>query len=106
VPVVVWFAANPVLFPQPADERAWSTRAMLGEELWLVDRPRDLGLGVNVAASVTGLVAVVAAYRRRPVPMVVATAAQMALLLGYWALMARYFARSRAAGAVAPGAAR
>ena len=106
LPVVVWFAANPVLFPPPVDERAWSTRAMLGEELWLVDRPRDLGLGVDVAASVTGGVAVIAAYRRRPVLMVVATAAQMALLLGYWELMVRYLERSRATGAVVPGSAR
>jgi hypothetical protein len=106
VQVVVWFATNPVLFPQPVDERAWSTRAMLGEEFWLVDRPRDLGLGVNVAASVIGVVAMIAAYRRRPVPMVVATAAQMALLLAYWELMVRYLERSRATGAVVPGSAR
>jgi hypothetical protein len=96
--VATWFAINPVIFPKPADERAWATRAMLGEELWLIDRPRDAGLGVNAAASAAGVIAVVAARRRRPVPAAAATTAQMALLLVYWELMARYFDRHQQAG--------
>jgi hypothetical protein len=95
--VAAWFAVNPVVFPKPADERAWATRAMLGEELWLVDHPRDAGLGVNVAASAAGVVAVAAARRRRLVPAAAATAAEMALLLVYWELMARYFDRRQQA---------
>jgi hypothetical protein len=93
--VAAWFAINPVVFPKPTDDRAWATRAMLGEEMWLVDRPRDAGLGVNVAATAAGVTAVVAARRRRPVPAAAATAVQMALLLVYWELMARYFDRRR-----------
>ena len=63
---------------------------MLGEEQWIVDRPKDAALGVNAAASAAGLVA---AARRRRAPAAVATAAAMALLLVYWELMARYFDR-------------
>jgi hypothetical protein len=93
--VAAWFAVNPVLFPKPAHDRAWPTRAMLGEELWIIDRPRDAGLGVNAAATAAGLAAAVAAGRHRLVPAMVASAAQMALLLVYWELMARYFDRRR-----------
>jgi hypothetical protein len=93
--VAGWFAINPVAFGKPAHERAWSTRAMLGEELWIVDRPRDAAFAVNTAASVAGVAAVVAARRRRAVPTTVAAAAQMALLLVYWELMARYLDRRR-----------
>lgn len=98
VVVGVWFALNPVVFPAPADQRAWATRAMLGEELWIVARPKDAALAVNAAATGAGLVALVAARRRRPVPAGAATVAQMLLLLVYWELMARYFEAHRDAG--------
>jgi hypothetical protein len=93
--VALWFAINPVVFPKPAHDRAWATRAMLGEEQWLVDRPKDAGLGVNAVASAAGVAAVVAARRRQLMPAAVATAAQMALLLVYWELMARYLDRQQ-----------
>jgi hypothetical protein len=91
--VAIWLAVNPVVFPKPADERAWATRAMLGEEQWILDRPKDAALVVNAAASVAGVAAVVAARRRRLTPAAVSTAVQMALLLVYWELMARYVDR-------------
>ena len=91
--VAAWFAVNPVVFPKPADHRAWSSRAVLGEELWISNRPRDAALGVNAAASAAGVIALLAARRHRLVPAATATAAQMALLLVYWELMARYFDR-------------
>lgn len=91
--VAAWFAINPVVFRKPANDRAWPTRAMFGEELWLIDRPRDAGLAVNAAASAAGLAAVIAAGRHRLVPATVATVAQMVLLLVYWELMTRYFDR-------------
>ncbi|OBJ71705.1 hypothetical protein A5643_07315 [Mycobacterium sp. 1274756.6] len=91
--VAVWFALNPVVFPRPRDRSAWSTRAMLGEEQWIVDRPRDLALAVNTAGGLALAAAVIAAWRRRPRPMVLATAVSMAVTLGYWALMVRYYRR-------------
>ncbi len=70
---------------------------MLGEELWIVDRPRDAALAVNAAATVAGVLALVAARRRRLGPASAATASQMVLLLAYWELMVRYFEAHRAA---------
>ena len=37
----VWLIANPVVFPEPKDDKAWATRAMLGEEMWIAKRPLD-----------------------------------------------------------------
>ncbi|MEV6276709.1 DUF6653 family protein [Nocardia sp. NPDC051832] len=92
-----WFAVNPVLFPAPADQRAWATRAILGEELWVVDHPRGAALAVDAAAAGAGLLAVLGAWHRRPVPTVVAAGASMLLLMGYWELMARYYETHRTA---------
>lgn len=93
VAVAVWFVLNPVMFPRPAHERAWSTRAMLGEERWMLERPRDAALAVNVAATAAAVAALIGARYRRPLPTAVACAAQMALTLVYWEQMARYHDR-------------
>ncbi len=88
----MWFAVNPVIFPEPAAGRqAWPTKAILGEELWLADHPRDVALAVDAAATGAGLVGLVGAWHRRPIPAAVGTGAAMLLLLGYWELMARYY---------------
>src|SRR5688572_9813989 len=79
--VAAWMAVNPIVFPAPRHDRAWSTRAVLGEELWITERPRDKAMAVNAAASAAGLTALAAAMKRRPVPAAVAVAAQMALTL-------------------------
>jgi hypothetical protein len=70
-------------------------RAVLGEELWITERPRDKAMAVNAAASVAGVTALAAARKRRPAPAAVAITAQMALTLGYWRLMAEYYERSQ-----------
>lgn len=93
--VGVWMVANPVIFPKPADERAWSTRAVLGEELWISNLPRDTALAVDAAATLAGISALIAASRRRGAPAAAATAVTMALLLVYWRLMADYYTRHR-----------
>ncbi|MGV0792168.1 DUF6653 family protein [Mycolicibacterium sp. XJ1819] len=93
--IAVWFAVNPVIFPPPADESAWATRAILGEELWIVERPRDTGMVVNAAGTLAGAIALVAAGCRRAGPAAVWIGAQMALTLVYWQLMAKYFDRHR-----------
>jgi hypothetical protein len=91
--VAFWLAVNPVVFGRPRDERAWSTRAMLGEELWITRRPRDAAMALSALTSVVALGAIVAARRRRLIPAAVATAVQMALTLVYWEQMVRYFDR-------------
>lgn len=88
--VGLWLAANPVIFPKPRDNSQWATRAMLGEELWVADRPRDAATVVTAAASAAAVIGIVAARRHRLWPAAAATAVQMALTLGYWELMARY----------------
>lgn len=93
--VSVWFALNPVIFGEPADTSAWSTRAMLGEEQWITDRPRDAALLVNLAGSAATATALCYARRRRWLPTVIATALAMAATMGYWELMVRYFDRRR-----------
>jgi hypothetical protein len=94
--VAFWLAVNPVVFGKPRDERAWSTRAMLGEELWITRRPRDAPFPITALSLLTSAVAlsaIVAARRRRLIPAAVATAVQMVLTLVYWEQMVRYFDR-------------
>jgi hypothetical protein len=89
----VWMMLNPVIFGKPAHQRAWSTRAILGEERWIEDRPLDAAMAVNAGATVAGVAAMIAARRHHALPAVVATGTEMALLLVYWELMARYHDR-------------
>jgi hypothetical protein len=89
--ITVWLAVNPFIFGEPRHHRAWSTRAMLGEELWISRRPRDAAMAVSAVTSAASLTAVIAARRRRLVPAAIATAVQMTLTLVYWEQMARYF---------------
>lgn len=63
--IALWLAVNPFVFGAPAHQRAWSTRAMLGEELWISRRPRDGAMAVS------------------------------ALTLVYWEQMVRYLQRER-----------
>ena len=92
--VGVWMTVNPVVFGKPVDERAWATRAVLGEEQWVAERPMDTAMAVDFAATAAGLVAMVAAHRRRAMPAAAATALEMGLLMAYWELMARYYDRN------------
>lgn len=93
--VAAWMAVNPIIFPVPRHNQALSTRAVLGEELWITERPRDKAMAVNAAATLAAAIALAAARKRRPAPTAVAIAAQMALTLGYWRLMAEYYDRSQ-----------
>lgn len=97
--VAAWLAVNPVAFPEPANDRAWATRAILGEELWSTERPKDTAAILTGLTSLAAVGAIAASARRRPVPAVVACAAQMALTLVYWELMARYWDRYRTSAA-------
>jgi hypothetical protein len=92
--VGAWMVLNPVVFCEPAHQRAWATRAVLGEEQWIAERPMDAAMAVDVAATAAGLAAMFFAHRRRAVPAAAATAVEMGLLMAYWRLMVRYYDRS------------
>lgn len=49
--VGAWMLLNPVIFPEPEDDSAWATKAMLGEEMWIAERPLDGAMAVNAAAA-------------------------------------------------------
>ena len=97
VPVLAWMIANAVVFPKPEHERAWATRAVLGEEMWIVERPRDAAMAVDAGSTVSLAAALIAARKRRLVPAVAATAGAMALIMVYWKQMADYYDAEQAA---------
>jgi hypothetical protein len=68
---------------------------MLGEEQWILDRPRDASMALSAATSAVAVVALVAARRRHLRTAAIATGVQMTLTLVYWHLMARAFDRRR-----------
>lgn len=88
--VSAWLLLNPVIFPKPADDGNWATRAILGEELWITQRPSDAGLALSAVTSAAAVCALVGARRRNIGVAVAATAVQMGLTLVYWEMMARY----------------
>jgi hypothetical protein len=92
--LALWLALNPIVFGKPRHQRAWASRAMLGEELWISDRPRDAAMLLSALTSALWLVGMVAARRRRLRPAMIASALQMALTLVYWERMVRYFDRA------------
>ena len=100
--LAMWLAVNPFIFGKPAHEGAWSTRAMLGEELWISRRPRDAAMFVSALTSAASLSAVISGRSHRLAPAAIATVVQMALTLVYWAQMVRYFERETQAQGPAP----
>jgi hypothetical protein len=100
--IALWLAVNPFVFGKPGHERAWSTRAMLGEELWISRRPRDAAMVVSALTSAVSLGAIIAARRHRLLPAAIATAVQMSLTLVYWEQMVRYFERETRPGNTQP----
>jgi hypothetical protein len=89
----VWLIANPVVFPEPKDDRAWATRAMLGEEMWIVKRPLDRAMALGVGTAAFGLGGMWGAYKRRLLPTAVCAVGQVALLLAHWRELVVYYER-------------
>lgn len=90
-----WMLANPVVFPVPGDDEAWATRAVLGEEMWLAERPMDRAMALNVGATALGLVGVWGAFGRRLLPTAASAVGQVALVLVLWREYALYYERHR-----------
>jgi hypothetical protein len=66
-------------------DRAFATRAILGEEQWIADPVKRLDIvAINLAGAACLAVAGVTAWRRRPLPTAVAIAATMAVILMTW----------------------
>lgn len=100
--VSAWMLVNPVIFPEPRTKRAWSTRAMLGEEEWSSRPRRDRATAVNVATAVAMAGLVVGGWRRSWRIVGPSAAAQMGLVMLFWKLMANRYdlaATERADGA-------
>jgi hypothetical protein len=76
---------NPIITPPVTDDRAFATRAILGEEQWIADpiKRRDI-IALNTVGAACLSVAGVTAWRRRPLPMAVAIAGSMAVILMTW----------------------
>lgn len=93
---LLFVALNPVLAPPPADDRAWATRVVLGERVWLeegVGPSRDL-LFAALAAPIY-LFTLGSAAQRRPVRTAFGVVASMVAMLLFFDRMAgRYDGRT------------
>ena len=90
-PIGAWLIINPIFTPPPADDSAWATRAVLGEELWLRDHPHDRLAAINAANS-AALIATILLARKNNKPLTILGAAtSMALTLVSWNLYADYY---------------
>ena len=93
--VGLWLLVNPIVFPKPGDDSAWATKAMLGEEMWIAERPLDRAMAVGMAASAFNVGGILGAWSRRLALTVLCAVAEIALLLVYWRLMVEYYEERR-----------
>lgn len=96
LPLAAWMAVNPVVTPPPADDRAFATRAILGEEQWVahpLGRPDVVAL--NALSTAALALAGAAAWRRRPFATAAGVAAAMALVLLTWRAYADLYETGR-----------
>ncbi|MFD3425919.1 DUF6653 family protein [Nocardia fluminea] len=94
--VLVWFAINPIITPEPADRRSFATRAILGEERWLARPALDPTMSrLNAVGAGVLAGSMLAARHRRKVPTTLGVAAAMALTLYGWRRYAALYDRDR-----------
>ena len=84
LPIAAWMIINPIITPPVTDDRAFATRAILGEKQWIADpiKRRDI-IALNAVGAACLSVAGVAAWRRRHF-LAVAIAGSMAVILMTW----------------------
>lgn len=63
IPVVIWFALNPLIFPKPQSTDNWASKAVLGEKLW-VKKKRGMPLFLAVATAPFFIVSIYTAYKQ------------------------------------------
>ncbi|MEF8829373.1 MAG: DUF6653 family protein [Haloarcula sp.] len=85
---LLWTVTNPILFAPPDNGDAWMTRAVLAERWWLTEQDSGtIGLAYpnicNTGGALAAVLALYAAWRRRPVSAAVATLAMGGLKL-WW----------------------
>jgi hypothetical protein len=85
IPVTLWFALNPRLFPPPDDARSWATRSVLGEQHYTSSGMlhADLPGAMNAASAATFSVGLWAAYRHRLPLLVVGGGLALGLKLAF-----------------------
>jgi hypothetical protein len=90
---VAFVVFNPVLFPPPDKTDSWLSRIVLAEREWLGQGEGTMGLDypnvLNLLNAPTTLLALWAAWRRKPVATVVAGAGAMALKIWWVDAIAR-----------------
>ena len=95
IPVALWFALNPRLFPPPKDNRSWATRAVLGEQRYTSNGVlhTDLSGALNAASAAAFTVGLKAAYRRRLALLVGAGALALGLKFAFLGRMVALYDR-------------
>jgi hypothetical protein len=93
--VAAWFALNPVLFPEPESDESWATHGVLGEELWMAERPRDLSTMLTSASAAFFAGGLLAAYKRRFWPIMFFGGTAFLLKLWYIDRMTFYYEQHR-----------
>ncbi len=94
-PVAAWFMINPVMTPPITDDRAFATRAMLGEEERSVDPQTSPSLVVvNVLNSSALIGAAVGAWRQDKPLTIGGTVGSLALTLLSWHMYAGIYIES------------
>lgn len=93
-PIAAWFAINPVMTPPVSDDRAFATRAMLGEEQWSAEPMSRPGLvAVNLVGTVGLIGAAAGAWKRRRLQTLACLACTMAITQFTWGRYAELYRR-------------
>ncbi len=93
---LLWTVLNPLVFPPPADQEAWMTRAVLAERWWVRERGnRTVGAAfpniLNTGSAIASIYALFAAWKRRPADATVGTVLMVGLKLWWLRILVRRY---------------